>query len=176
MFENKVFHRNKKIKPSSDLQISFRSARSDYRKRSGREGPIERRRRKRCLCHHGDPELQGPSSSAQPSPSLPHVVFCAHPRLLQLIPQEPLGTVESGSSPQAHPAVQGMHHCRADNHWWLPAGPAEHSAEAKGSLSAASLFRILCLQNLGPFLSPYTGLKRGVGKYLPSGHNEHFNF
>lgn len=143
MFENKVFHRNKKIKPSSGLQIPFQSARSDYGKRSGREGPIERRRRKRCLCHHGDPGLPWLSSSAQPSPSLPHVVFCAHPRLLQLVPQEllgtHLGTAESGSSPQARPAVQGMHRCRADNRWWLPAGPAKHSAEAEVSLSSASV-------------------------------------
>jgi len=71
VFENKVFHRNKKINCSSGLQISLQSDRSDNGKRSGREettgGGLEKMKgRKGCVTM----ETQG-CSAFTPVPSPP---------------------------------------------------------------------------------------------------------
>lgn len=73
VFENKVFHRNKKINCSFSQHIPLQPDRRDYGKQSGREETtavrgLERMERRRDLGHYGDQSRTG--FNAMPGPAL----------------------------------------------------------------------------------------------------------
>ena len=155
VFENKVFHRNKKINCSFGLQISLQSDRSDYGKRSGRRetigGGLERMKRRRGLCHHGNPKLQCFYSNAQPSPNL------SHPRLLQLVSRS---SCTLGWKQQSHSAQAQNHPIRRAECVKLQTGMSfvGESGVARAPASCmANTSRMRKLEEVSSLAAPFSG-------------------
>ena len=128
LFENKVFHRNKKINCSFGLQISLHSDRSDYGKRSGRRettGGGLKRMKEGGACV----TMETQSCSAfNPMPSRP--LTCrsvSTPGCFSWYPGAPIHlAANSRVAAPMHRAIlwdgRGMWGCRQGWAWWESGG------------------------------------------------------